>query len=63
MNETAPRDAIAAVLAPSGSAVHDGLDGGGVVVYDFRDEVVAGLGDEWRMSRAEILAWLDQRRT
>jgi hypothetical protein len=36
--------------------------GGGRVIYDFRDEVVAGLGDEWRMSRSEILAWLNGRR-
>jgi hypothetical protein len=36
--------------------------GGGRVIYDFRDEVVAGLADEWRMSRSEILAWLDGRR-
>jgi hypothetical protein len=36
--------------------------GGGGVINDFRDEVVAGLGDEWRMSRSEILAWLDGRR-
>ncbi len=36
--------------------------GGGRAINDFRDEVVAGLGDEWRMSRSEILAWLDQRR-
>ena len=35
---------------------------GGGVIHDFRDEVVAGLGDEWRMSRSEILAWLDERR-
>jgi hypothetical protein len=26
------------------------------------DEVVARLSDEWRMSRSEILAWLDRRR-
>ncbi len=32
------------------------------VINDFRDEVVAGLDDEWRMSRSEILAWLDGRR-
>jgi Family of unknown function (DUF6166) len=36
--------------------------GGGRVIDDFMDEVVAGLGDEWRMSRSEILAWLDGRR-
>jgi hypothetical protein len=36
--------------------------GGGRVIYDFRDEVVAGLAAEWRMSRSEILAWLDGRR-
>lgn len=36
--------------------------GGGRVLYDFMDEVVARLGDEWRMSRSEILAWLDERR-
>jgi hypothetical protein len=36
--------------------------GGGRVIWDFRDEVVAGLGDEWRMSRSEILAWLDARK-
>ena len=36
--------------------------GGGRVIYDFRDEVIAGLGDEWRMSRRDILAWLDGRR-
>lgn len=35
---------------------------GGHVIHDFRDEVVAGLGDEWRTSRSEILAWLDGRR-
>lgn len=37
--------------------------GGGRVIYDFRDEVVSGLGDEWRMSRSQILAWLDGRST
>ena len=36
--------------------------GGGRVIYDFRDEVVALLGDEWHLSRSDILAWLDGRR-
>jgi RNA polymerase Rpb2, domain 3 len=36
--------------------------GGASVIWDFRDEVVAGLEDEWRMSRSEILPWLDRRR-
>jgi hypothetical protein len=39
-----------------------GAYGGASVISDFRDEVVAGLEDEWRMSRSEILAWLDRRR-
>ena len=54
------RSLLAAALGGDGEW---GAYGGGVVVYDFRDEVVAGLGHEWRMSRAEILAWLDERRT
>jgi len=36
--------------------------GGAGVIWDFRDQVVAVLEDEWRMSRSEILARLDRQR-
>ena len=53
------RSLLAAALGGDGNW---GACGGAGVIWDFRDEVVAGLGDEWRMSRGEILPWLDGRR-
>ena len=53
------RSLLAAALGGDGEW---GAYGGAGVIWDFRDEVVARLGDEWRMSRSEILAWLDRRR-
>jgi len=58
-----PLDCARSLLAAAlGSDGKWSTYGGGRVIYDFRDEVVAGLGDEWRMSRSEILAWLDRWR-
>jgi hypothetical protein len=58
-----PLDCARSLLAASlGGDGRWSAFGGGRVIDDFMDEVVAGLGDEWRMSRSEILAWLDGRR-
>jgi len=58
-----PLDCARSLLAAAmGGDGNWGAYGGAGVIWDFRDEVVAGLGDEWRMSRGEILAWLDGRR-
>jgi hypothetical protein len=54
--------ALSGLAAAGGGDGEWGTYGGARVIWDFRDEVVAGLGDEWRMSRSEILAWLDGRR-
>jgi hypothetical protein len=58
-----PLDCARSLLAAAlGSDSEWSTYGGGRVINDFMDEVVAGLGDEWRMSRSEILAWPGRRR-
>jgi len=58
-----PLDCARSLLAAALGSDRDwGAHGGASVISDFCDEVVAGLGDEWRMSRSQVLAWLDRRR-